>query len=91
MEAGDPSGMDAGDDKSKPARTRRRTGGKTPTPEVGKRSLNLRIDDDSYQRLSVHALMRKKTVSELVMEFAQGQLREYVVHRRSAGGPDGQG
>ncbi len=82
MDMKEPSGIDATEDKGKSARTRRKPGAKPPTSEAGKRSLNLRIDEDSYQRLNVHALMRKKTVSELVMEYAQGHLKEFVVHRR---------
>src|SRR4051794_5633586 len=74
MEASEPNGVDAQDGKGRSVKTRRKPGPKTATPEAGKRSLNLRIDEDSYQRLNVHALMRNKTVSELVMEFAQGQL-----------------
>ena len=70
--------------KGKATRTRRRSGAKTPT-ETGKRSLNLRIDQDSYRRLSIHALMRDSTISDLVMEFAQS-LKEYSMpHRIGAG------
>ncbi len=54
--------------------------------EDGKKSLNLRIDEDSYQRLNVHALYTGKTVSQLVMEYAQ-TLRDFVVHRRGGAGP----
>src|SRR5512147_1771530 len=61
--------------KGKTTRTRRKASAKAPT-ENGKRSLNLRIDQDSYRRLSIHALMRDSTISDLVMEFAQ-TLREY--------------
>jgi hypothetical protein len=69
--------------KPKGARTRKRPTAKAPT-EAGKRSLNLRIDEDSYKRLSVHALMKNKTMSELVMEFAQAHLREFSIHRHGA-------
>lgn len=61
-----------------------------PKPEAAKRSLNLRIDEATYQRLNIHALMRRKTVSALVEEYAES-LREFVVHRRTAGGTEGQG
>jgi hypothetical protein len=70
----------ASEPKAKSGRARRKPGVKTPALGTGKRSLNLRIDDDSYQKLNVHALMRNKTVSELVMEFAQS-LKEFSIHR----------
>ena len=70
--------------KGKAPRTRKRPGAKAPA-ETGKRSLNLRIDQDSYRRLSIHALMRDSTISDLVMEFAQS-LKEYSMpHRIGAG------
>ncbi|MGE5755410.1 MAG: hypothetical protein ACM35G_06815, partial [Planctomycetaceae bacterium] len=65
-------------------KTRRKASAKAPT-ENGKRSLNLRIDQDSYRRLSIHALMRDSTISDLVMEFAQ-TLREYSMPHRIGGG-----
>jgi hypothetical protein len=89
-ELSEPNGVDAPEGKSKSPKVRRKPSAKTPTPEA-RRSLNLRIDEDSYQRLNVHALMRGTTVSELVIGFAQTHLREFVVHRRSASGSDGQG
>ena len=75
-------------DKATGGRARRRSSGKAPMPAAaGKRSLNLRIDDDSYKRLSIHALMRDATVSELVMEFAQS-LRDYSMPHRLGGRSD---
>lgn len=73
----DPNAPEA---KSRSTRTRKRPNAKVPT-ENAKRSLNLRIDDDSYKRLSVHALMRNRTISDLVMEYAQ-TLREYSMPHR---------
>jgi hypothetical protein len=90
METNEPGEMEAAEGKVRGGKARRRVAAKAPTPEVAKRSLNLRIDQDSYQRLNVHALMRSTTVSALVEEFARDHLREYVVHRRSVGGSDGQ-
>jgi hypothetical protein len=75
--------------KARGARTRRRTTAKAPT-DNGKRSLNLRIDEDSYRRLSVHALMRNATISELVMEFARDHLREFSIHRNAARSEQGE-
>jgi hypothetical protein len=70
--------------KGKTPRTRRKASAKAPT-DNGKRSLNLRIDQDSYRRLSIHALMRDSTISDLVMEFAQ-TLRDWSMpHRIGAG------
>jgi hypothetical protein len=70
--------------KGKAPRTRKKPGAKAPV-ENGKRSLNLRVDQDSYRRLSIHALMRNSTISDLVMEFAQ-TLRDWSMpHRIGAG------
>lgn len=85
MEAQDHVDLNAGDAKSKPPKARRRTATKAQGDTGGKRSLNLRIDDDSYKRLSIHALMKKRTISELVMEYAQG-LREFSMPARIGGG-----
>ncbi len=67
------------EDKGKSKNARRRTSAK-PT-EVEKRSLNLRVDEATYQRLTVHALMKRTTISELVMGYAREHLREYSIHR----------
>jgi hypothetical protein len=83
MDVQEPVGRDAPGAKGKGTGARKRVGVKTPV-ENAKRSLNLRVDDDSYRRLNIHALMRDKTVSELVMEFAQG-LREYSMPHRLGG------
>ena len=80
MDVNEPFDLNATEGRGKSTKPRKRTSTKTPT-ENTKRSLNLRIDDDSYRRLNIHALMRDKTVSELVMEFAQG-LREYSMPHR---------
>jgi hypothetical protein len=73
---------DAPEGKAKGARTRRKASAKASMEAGGKRSLNLRIDEDSYRRLSIHALMKGKTMSDLVMEFAQGHLREFSMPHR---------
>ncbi len=80
MDGNEPLDLSAPKGKTKGAKPRKRAGAKPPA-EHAKRSLNLRIDDDSYRRLNIHALMRDTTVSELVMEFAQG-LREYSMPHR---------
>lgn len=84
MESQEHGDANAPEVKGKGARTRRRPTAKAPT-EAGKRSLNLRIDEDSYKRLSINAVMMDKTISELVMEFAQGRpanMREYAMPHR---------
>ena len=75
--------VNASADNPKSGKARRRGGARPADP--GKRSLNLRIDDDSYKRLSVHALMRNATISELVMGFAQ-TLREFSIPHRLGNG-----
>jgi hypothetical protein len=65
----------------KPGKVRRRANAKASVAENGKRSLNIRVDEDTYERLAIHALRRKTTISELVMEFAKTQLREFTIHR----------
>lgn len=68
-------------------RTRRRAAAKAPIDidPQSKRSLNLRIDVESYRRLSVHALMTDRTISDIVMEFAKS-LRDYSMPHRLGGG-----
>ncbi len=82
MDAQEHVNGNAPEDKPRGARTRKRPTAKAPV-ENGKRSLNLRIDEDSYRRLSVHALMRNATISSLVEGYAQS-LREYSIHRHGA-------
>jgi hypothetical protein len=52
----------------------------------GKRSLNLRIDGEAYERLAVHALRRNTTISALVEAFAREQLREFHIVRNGRAG-----
>lgn len=65
---------------SPPARTRRRVSDKPATRPV-KRNLNLRIDEDCYERLSIHAMKRRTTISALVELLASEHLRDYYVAR----------
>lgn len=67
------------------ARPRKRATAKAPADPQDKRSLNLRIDVESYRRLSVHALMTDRTISDIVMEFAKS-LRDYSMPHRLGGG-----
>lgn len=91
MTADAATGPDAHDATPRTPRNRRRAAPKPPTDHTGKRSLNLRIDQESYRRLNVHALMTDRTVSDLVMEFARG-LRDFSMpHRLNGTGSAGQG
>ncbi len=82
MEGQEPTSDGAQDDKAKGRATRRRITAKPA--DLDKRSLNLRVDEATYQKLTVHALMRKTTISELVMGFARDHLREFSIHRNSS-------
>ena len=88
MEVQEHSDMNASEGKPKGARARRKANAKTPA-ENGKRSLNLRIDEDSYRRLSLHALMRNATISSLVEGYAQS-LKEFSIHRNAARSEQGE-
>jgi hypothetical protein len=85
MEAKEQGDVDAPEGKARGVRTRRKASAKASIEAGGKRSLNLRIDEDSYRRLSIHALMRNKTMSELVMDFARDHLREFSMPHRLGG------
>jgi hypothetical protein len=79
---------DAPEVKVKGPKARKKPGTKTPTEGTVKRSLNLRVDDATYERLTVHAMKRRATISELVMEFAKVHLTQYSVHRNGQRSPD---
>ncbi len=79
----------AAEPKASPAKARKRNPVKAG-PDTGKRSLNLRIDDESYKRLSVHALMTGSTISGLVEGYAKS-LRDFSMPHRLGGGLAGQG
>ncbi len=81
MEANEHEHVDATEVKSTAPKVRRRA--TTKADMSGKRSLNIRIDDHSYELLAIHALRRKTTISALVMDFAKTQLREFTIHRNS--------
>ena len=90
MDANERADMSANEGKSGKPKARRKTGAKG-AGETAKRSLNLRIDDDSYKRLSVHSLMRGTTISALVEGYAQS-LREFSMpHRRGGKTETGEG
>jgi macrodomain Ter protein organizer (MatP/YcbG family) len=69
---------DASEAKAKGTKPRK---AKAPKPQTGKRSLNLSLDNDTYERLAVHALRGNVTISELVTKLANDNLREYHITR----------
>jgi hypothetical protein len=89
MEAQEHVDANAPDGKGKGSKARKKPGAKTPTEGTGKRSLNLRVDDETYERLTIHAMKRRATISDLVMEFARVHLREFSVHRNGQRNSDG--
>lgn len=78
MDAGNGKHASAGADGSPAPRTRRRVS-TTPATRPTRRSLNLRIDEDVYERLTVHAMKRRTTISALVELLAREHLREFYV------------
>jgi hypothetical protein len=48
---------------------------------IGKRSLNLSLPLEDYERLAVHALRLDTTISELVCKLARDHLREFHITR----------
>jgi predicted HicB family RNase H-like nuclease len=87
MEEKEPVSEQIQGDRSKSGRTRKRTTAKPA--DTDKRSLNLRVDEATYQRLTVHALMRKTTISQLVMDYARESLKEFSIHRNGRQGSEG--
>jgi hypothetical protein len=78
MDAIEPTVIDADEPKAKGPRPRK---AKAPKPQTGKRSLNLSLDNETYERLAVHALRGNTTISELVTKLANDNLREYHITR----------
>lgn len=64
--------------KSKPAR---KSKGKAADTAKGKRSLNLSLPYEDYERLAIHALREDTTISELVCKLAREHLRDYHISR----------
>jgi hypothetical protein len=66
------------DAKVKPSRKGK---GKPADRPIGKRSLNLSLPLEDYERLAVHALRLDTTISELVCKLAREHLREFHITR----------
>jgi hypothetical protein len=84
MEEKEPESEQIQGDRSKGGRTRKRITAKPA--DTDKRSLNLRVDEATYQRLTVHALMKRTTISQLVMDHARESLKEFSIHRNAKQG-----
>lgn len=54
---------------------------KSADKPTGKRSLNLSLPLEDYERLAVHALRQDINISELVCRLAREHLREYHISR----------
>ncbi len=66
--------------KGKPTRTAK---GKPAESPRGKRSLNLSLPYEDYQRLALHALDQDTTMSEIVSSLARTHLRSVHLTRTS--------
>ena len=49
--------------------------------EQGTRRLNVQINDEAYQRLMLHAIMRRQSLGELVSFLIDQHLREFRVQK----------
>jgi hypothetical protein len=58
--------------------------GKPSDRPIGKRSLNLSLPMEDYERLAVHALRMDTTISELVCKLAREHLREFHITRNAS-------
>jgi predicted CopG family antitoxin len=61
---------------------RRGTRAKAPKATGAKRPLKLSVEDEVYERLAVHAMRRKQTISEVVAELAMKHLTDWIIHAR---------
>ncbi len=76
MEGHEQGVENASEGKSRRAKTAKP---KSPERANGKRSLNLSIPTEDYERLAVHGLRRNLTISEIVSQLAREHLREYHI------------
>ena len=61
---------------------RRGTRAKAPKTTGTKRPLKLSVGDEVYERLAVHAMRRKQTISEVVADLAMKHLNDWSIHAR---------
>jgi hypothetical protein len=85
MDAMGDNTTDATEVRVKPARKGK---GKPPVVAKGKRSLNLSLPVEDYERLAIHALRQDCTLSDLVSQLAREHLRDYHLTRTPGGRPD---
>lgn len=78
MEGDKPIDAHASEGKPKPARKGKAKPVDRPT---GKRSLNLSLPIEDFERLAIHALRADITISELVSQLARAHLREFHITR----------
>lgn len=70
---------------SKPTRAARPKASQEPR---GKRSLNLSIPVEDYERFVIHAMRANTTISELFCKLGREHLREYHLTRTATRGTD---
>jgi hypothetical protein len=76
MNAQEPMNAQATAPKGKPSRKPK------PKPATtGKRSLNLSLPVEDYERLAIHAMRSDTTISDLVSRLAREHCREYHITR----------
>lgn len=80
------NGASNGADEPTPRATRTRRRPAQAIAKPPKRSLNLRIEPDCYERLTIHAMKRRTTISALIEQLAREHLREYYVARTGRAG-----
>jgi hypothetical protein len=86
MEAQEPMSTQATPPKGKGTRKAK----PKPTPVGnGKRSLNLSLPVEDYERLAIHAMRMDTTISDLVSRLAREHCREYHISRTGTRAADG--
>jgi hypothetical protein len=63
------------------AKAPRKAKGKAAVEPKGKRSLNLSLPVEDYERLAIHALRENITISDLVSRLARDHCRDYHITR----------
>jgi hypothetical protein len=93
MEAYEPTDISPNDDTSSPSvalkgKPKSKGKSKSPVEPKGKRSLNLSIPHEDYERLAIHAMRADTTISELVCQLARTHLREFHLTRTAVRSTD---
>jgi hypothetical protein len=82
MEPIEPIDKPADKPTNKPAKPRKV---KSTDKPIGKRSLNLSITSEVYERLAVHALADDRTISDIVSDLVVTHLRRVHLTRATKG------